>query len=321
MLQMQYYTYKLSKKQINHILNNYNIKYNTMKSEIEAKMNLMIQVFLKDIYAFLENIEEIALEREKLKDLDRTKQENKSLKNQLQEKSKNECRLKSEIDALNKKLNVLKAKLNDNNSDTIITEYTNSQKQKKNSFTHTAASSPNRFHMRNQHIKLDQMSKTISNSTTNLNKISSSYSGMYKTPKRPGVKTKQLLTHNSSKVKNAPFTYKDQTISSSEANERKSVNIIKDIPLFGFSKKDNEKIKKNKSKPPFSGGNNNNISNRIRIGASIANTAITNESENEDQIEIGNVINQFNSLINGEIDMLEREEQELLSLIPSTASS
>ena len=77
-----------------------------MKSEIEAKMNLMIQVFLKDIYAFLENIEEIALEREKLKDLDRTKQENKSLKNQLQEKSKNECRLKSEIDALNKKLNV-----------------------------------------------------------------------------------------------------------------------------------------------------------------------------------------------------------------------
>ena len=320
MLQMQYYTYKLSKKQINHILNNYNIKYNTMKSEIEAKMNLMIQVFLKDIYAFLENIEEIALEREKLKDLDRTKQENKSLKNQLQEKSKNENRLKSEIDALNKKLNVLKAKLNDNNSDTIITEYTNSQKQKKNSFT-PAASSPNRFHMRNQHIKLDQMSKTISNSTTNLNKISSSYSGMYKTPKRPGVKTKQLLTHNSSKVKNAPFTYKDQTISSSEANERKSVNIIKDIPLFGFSKKDNEKIKKNKSKPPFSGGNNNNISNRIRIGASIANTAITNESENEDQIEIGNVINQFNSLINGEIDMLEREEQELLSLIPSIASS
>ena len=84
-----------------------------MKSEIEAKMNLMIQVFLKDIYAFLENIEEIALEREKLKDLDRTKQENKSLKNQLQEKSKNECRLKSEIDALNKKLNVLKAKLNE----------------------------------------------------------------------------------------------------------------------------------------------------------------------------------------------------------------
>lgn len=131
MLQMQYYTYKLSKKQINHILNNYNIKYNTMKSEIEAKMNLMIQVFLKDIYAFLENIEEIALEREKLKDLDRTKQENKSLKNQLQEKSKNEYRLKSEIEALNKKLNVLKAKLNDNNSDTIITEYTNSQKQKK----------------------------------------------------------------------------------------------------------------------------------------------------------------------------------------------
>lgn len=321
MLQMQYYTYKLSKKQINHILNNYNIKYNTMKSEIESKMNLMIQVFLKDILAFLENIEEIALERDKLKELDRTKQENKSLKNQLQEKAKNEYRLKNEIEALNKKLNFLKAKINDSNSDTIITEYSNSQKSKKNSFAYTIATSPNRFRLRNQHIKLGQISKTISNSTTNLNKISSSYSGMYKTPKRPGVKTKQLLTHNSSKVKNTPFTYKDQTISSSETNERKSVNIIKDIPLFGFSKKDNEKTKKNKSKTPFSGGNNNNISNRIKIGASIANAAISNESENEGHIEMENVINQFNSLINGEIDMLEREEQELLSLIPTTASS
>ena len=51
MLQKQYYTYKLSKTQIDHILANYNIKYTTMKIEIESKLTNMIQVFLKDIFA------------------------------------------------------------------------------------------------------------------------------------------------------------------------------------------------------------------------------------------------------------------------------
>ena len=63
MLQKQYYTYKLSKTQIDHILANYNIKYTTMKTDIESKLANMIQVFLKDIFAFLENIEEIATEK------------------------------------------------------------------------------------------------------------------------------------------------------------------------------------------------------------------------------------------------------------------
>ena len=74
MLQKQYYTYKLSKTQIDHILANYNIKYTTMKIEIESKLTNMIQVFLKDIFAFLENIEDIATEREKLKEFDRIKE-------------------------------------------------------------------------------------------------------------------------------------------------------------------------------------------------------------------------------------------------------
>ena len=59
MLQNQYYNSKLSHAHIEKILANYNIKYNTMKNEIDAKFNSMIKLFINDIKAFLENIEEI----------------------------------------------------------------------------------------------------------------------------------------------------------------------------------------------------------------------------------------------------------------------
>ena len=65
MLQNQYFNSKLTKNQIEKILANYNIKYNTMKNEIEAKFNSLIKLFINDIKAFLENIEEISNERKK----------------------------------------------------------------------------------------------------------------------------------------------------------------------------------------------------------------------------------------------------------------
>ena len=61
MLSLQYYNSHLTKAQLDKILNNYNLKYNTMKNEIDAKFNALIKVFLTDIKAFLENIEEITI--------------------------------------------------------------------------------------------------------------------------------------------------------------------------------------------------------------------------------------------------------------------
>ena len=39
MLQLQYFNSNLTKKQIDRILNNFNIKYTTVKNEIYSKVN------------------------------------------------------------------------------------------------------------------------------------------------------------------------------------------------------------------------------------------------------------------------------------------
>ena len=52
MLQMQFYASKLTKSQIERMLSNYKIKYTTLKTDLDAKINGMIQIFLQDILAF-----------------------------------------------------------------------------------------------------------------------------------------------------------------------------------------------------------------------------------------------------------------------------
>ena len=45
MLQIQYLIIKLQKKHIEQILLNFNIKYTTIKEEIENKINIIIKIF------------------------------------------------------------------------------------------------------------------------------------------------------------------------------------------------------------------------------------------------------------------------------------
>ena len=102
MLQNQYYNSKLTKNHIEKILANYNIKYNTMKNEIDAKFNSMIKLFINDIKAFLENIEEISNERKKIKEAENHEVELVLLKNKLEEKNKTENQLRTELELLTK---------------------------------------------------------------------------------------------------------------------------------------------------------------------------------------------------------------------------
>ena len=111
MLQNQYYNSKLSHAHIEKILANYNIKYNTMKNEIDAKFNSMIKLFINDIKAFLENIEEISNERKKIKDAENSQMQISILKEKLEEKNKIEVQLRNEIDNLNKENQNLKKKV------------------------------------------------------------------------------------------------------------------------------------------------------------------------------------------------------------------
>lgn len=62
MLQKQYFGQKLKDSQIERILGNYNIKYSSLQNEINYKLSILIQTFLKDIHSFLENFQEITNE-------------------------------------------------------------------------------------------------------------------------------------------------------------------------------------------------------------------------------------------------------------------
>ena len=111
MLQNQYYNSKLSKNHIEKILSNYNIKYNTMKNEIDAKLNNMIKLFINDIKAFLENIEEISNERKKIKEAENHEIELVLLKSKLEEKNKIENQLRTELELLIKENENLKKRV------------------------------------------------------------------------------------------------------------------------------------------------------------------------------------------------------------------
>ena len=112
MLQQQYFNSKLTKNQIDGIMNNFNIKYTTVKNEIDAKFNNLLKLFLNDIQPFLDNLEEISKERKKLKDFENIQREYNIMSLKLKEKISNEHRLESNIESLQREINQLK---NENN--------------------------------------------------------------------------------------------------------------------------------------------------------------------------------------------------------------
>ena len=111
MFQNQYYNRNLTKEHIEKILTNYNIKYNTMKNEIDAKFNSMIKLFVNDIKAFLENIEEISTERKKIKEAENKELELAILKNKLEEKNRTENALRNQVELLTKENERLEKKI------------------------------------------------------------------------------------------------------------------------------------------------------------------------------------------------------------------
>ena len=111
MLQSQYYNYGLKNTHINKIIDNYNIKYFTMKNEIEFKINNMIKNFLTDILGFLENIEEIAEQKKKLNGYEHIKKELELTKTKLKDKTFDEQKLKSDFDLIKGENSLLKLRI------------------------------------------------------------------------------------------------------------------------------------------------------------------------------------------------------------------
>ena len=109
MLSIQYLNKRLTKKHIEKILSNYTIKYTTMKKEIENKVNVMIKTFTEDISAFLNNMEEIAEEKEKLKSLTNNQNELESLREEMKVRNHEESELRRQIELLTMENNRLRS--------------------------------------------------------------------------------------------------------------------------------------------------------------------------------------------------------------------
>ena len=116
MLSIQYLNKRLTKKHIEKILSNYTIKYTTMKKEIENKVNVMIKTFTEDISAFLNNMEEIAEEKEKLKSLTNNQNELESLREEMKFRNHEESELRRQIELLTMENNRLRSSANNKNT-------------------------------------------------------------------------------------------------------------------------------------------------------------------------------------------------------------
>ena len=202
MLQLQYYNSKLTKSQIDGILNNFNIKYTTVKNEIDSKFNNLLKLFMDDILSFLENIEEISKERKKLKDFENFKREYDILSSKLKEKTLNEHKLENDIESLQKEILYLK---NENKS------HKKKISEKKISTTSKSKTTKNIFSNK-KHIKLKSESINTTfdniNNTSNISNINNTYgNNIINTSKKINKAKTKIIIPN----KNIEKTVKKQT--------------------------------------------------------------------------------------------------------------
>ena len=104
-------------------MNNFSIKYTTVKNEIDAKLNNLLKLFLNDIQPFLDNLEELSKERKKLKEFENIKREYNIMSLKLKEKISNEHRLESNIESLQKEITQLKNENKIKNSSKKLIEF------------------------------------------------------------------------------------------------------------------------------------------------------------------------------------------------------
>ena len=109
MLSIQYLNKRLKKNHIEKILENYNIKYTTLKKEIDNKINIMLKTITQDISAFLSNMEDVAAEKERIKSHEINQNEIETLRDQVKDKIHEQTKLRREIEILRIENNRLKS--------------------------------------------------------------------------------------------------------------------------------------------------------------------------------------------------------------------
>ena len=299
MIQLQYYNNGLTKTQIEQILNNYNLKYNTLTNEINSKLNNLIKTFLNDISPFLENIEYISKEMKKLKDLETNRDQIEFLENQLNEKCIIESQLQNDIITLKKYILFLENKNNNNigkNNEKLCSinktnKINNNNENQKISVT--SKNSP-----KNKEIKIKQK--------LNLEGIAQDLSGYY---------NKIKSTKNSEKIKRFISFSKNKNI---KKKEEKEINLKEDKDKnIEIEKK--EEINEKHINDIFDDKYIEEI--RIKYGLDDLSFKDNNNNNNYEKDKEGdinediNINNYDDDIIDEEIKELEIEEEDILMLI------
>lgn len=226
MLSLQYLNKRLKKSHIEQIQNNYNIKYTTMKKEIENKINIMIKTFNDDISAFLNNMQDVAEQKQQLKSLENKESEVESLREKIKDSIHEKTKLRREIELLRIENNRLKYYSNTNN---------NVNSSRKKLFSPSATSRENPY----------QPLNTVSNFHSSLitspkNKPKDNNSILIKTEKKEKKERKEKKDSRlfkSPQIEQLKKTKKKLSISNVENNKTKGIDRKKEKTktLLSFS--------------------------------------------------------------------------------------
>ena len=262
MLQLQYLNRGLKNKHINHILDNYKIKYSGIKMEIESKVNDMIDLVLKDILGFLENVEETAKKKKKLNNYEKMKTELESIKNQLKIKTYNEHKTKNELDLLIQENSLLKVNIKSLNQK--ILNLNNNLSSSNNGNNNIKSKSPFVRHtLKNNLLITPNLNfKSLNNSTKALINYSKKSNNNNNKVKSYRNSCKKLEYTKGSKI------HKTSCILSNDEKSPLKKDKSEIINLKVCSQKTNDGINKNKKKKQknlnkfVNSKNNNNVNNR-----------------------------------------------------------
>ena len=319
MLQSQYYNHKLTKNHIEKILTNYNIKYNTMKNEIDAKFNSMIKLFVNDIRAFLENIEEINNERKRIKDAENNQIEISILKSKLEEKSLNEIKLLNEIDFLTKENYSLKTNLKIKKSKSKSKKKTKSKNTNEFNTTHSLILKTEERPIKSRYIfnkekikanklKIKPINKTKKNNRSNnqlslsMEKRTNKYLDNFKSDS-----TKEKKTHTNNSMEKRPIN----KIKNINVQNKKIKN--KNIKNYFLNRTpDNKSMTVNSSGKASStnikGKNNKTVCNEQKLNINEATHLEQSIGEDESLVTIDDVIDE-------ELKELEKDEENIILLM------
>ena len=291
MLQIQYYNKGLSKKQIEQIIKNYNLKYTTLTNEINLKLNSIIKTVLSDITPFLENIEYLSKQAKQLKEIENAKNRIDTLEAKLKEREKEyERNIRAKDDIIN---NLEKEKINKKRKKML--NYSNSNK-------HLTSSS-----MKNLEINYEQKSEILDEEEL-------------KQKNRNLVKNSKYMLNLKEITRNLNIYHEHTLLTRNNKNINKFISNT-------IQKEENKNNKNNRVKKRNVGSTNKrNMKNNqsMRLNSEIKKISKFNFNKDEYESDKENPINFsqddkssiiFDEEIDDEIKELEIDEQNILNLI------